>query len=188
MAVGAVADVGRAGWAARRLPGQVATASAPVVGTRSHTWRVNPVIRKSAPSAARRWFAGESWLDVASSCGYRQRHGIICRVSGNVHDRDVFDSGIGVLSHAEDVGAWFCIWGNRKVKVQQHSIAWLPARRWPSYSVELSPTLSCLIFKMMEPMHICIKWALRCLPMEYDVRRRARLNRSGHTVSQQSDP
>ena len=49
-----VADVGRAGWAVGRPPVPVATASAPIAGTRSHTPWECPVTRRSAPSAARR--------------------------------------------------------------------------------------------------------------------------------------
>ena len=55
----AVPVAGRAGWVAPRLPVPAATASAPVAGTGSPTWRVSPVIRQSARSAARRWCANK---------------------------------------------------------------------------------------------------------------------------------
>jgi hypothetical protein len=49
-----VVDVGRAGWAVPLLPAPVATASVPVAGIESSTWRVWLVIRRSAHSVARR--------------------------------------------------------------------------------------------------------------------------------------
>jgi hypothetical protein len=69
VAVAAVAvAAGRAAWAAPSPPGQVATASAPVVGTASRTWWACLVIRRSAPSAARRWSARrESVKTIPSS-------------------------------------------------------------------------------------------------------------------------
>ena len=51
--------VGRAGWVVPPPLVLAATASAPVVGIASRTWWVNPVIRKSARSVARRWYASE---------------------------------------------------------------------------------------------------------------------------------
>ena len=47
-------DVGQAGWAVPLLLAPVATASVPVAGIESRTWRVYLVIRRSAHSAARR--------------------------------------------------------------------------------------------------------------------------------------
>jgi len=53
------AGVGRAGWVVPPPPVLAAIASAPVVGIGSRTWRVSPVIRKSARSVTRRWHASE---------------------------------------------------------------------------------------------------------------------------------
>jgi hypothetical protein len=55
----AVEAVGRAGWAAPRLPGRAAIASAPIVDIGRRIRWVNPVINKNALSAARRWCASE---------------------------------------------------------------------------------------------------------------------------------
>jgi hypothetical protein len=49
-----VVDVGQAGWVVPLLPAPVATASVPVAGIESRTWRVCLVIRRSARSAVRR--------------------------------------------------------------------------------------------------------------------------------------
>ena len=46
--------VGRAGWAALKPPGRVATASALTVDIESRTWRVSPATGRGALSAARK--------------------------------------------------------------------------------------------------------------------------------------
>ncbi len=51
--------VGRVGWAAPRLLGRAAIASAPIVDIERRMWWVNLVINKNALSAARRWYASE---------------------------------------------------------------------------------------------------------------------------------
>jgi hypothetical protein len=48
------ADVGQAGWAAPRLPGQAATASAPAAGSASRIRWACPATSSSVPNAARR--------------------------------------------------------------------------------------------------------------------------------------
>ena len=52
--LGVAADVDRAGWAVDRPPVPVATAFAPIAGTRSRTQWECPVTKRGAPSAVRR--------------------------------------------------------------------------------------------------------------------------------------
>jgi len=45
---------GRAGWGVQRLPGRMAIASAPTVGSGRRTWLVSLVTRRNVPNAERK--------------------------------------------------------------------------------------------------------------------------------------
>jgi hypothetical protein len=53
--VALVGAVDQEEWVAHRPQDQVATVSAPVVGSAKRTWWACPAIRKSARNAARKW-------------------------------------------------------------------------------------------------------------------------------------